>query len=335
MSLLSPRTLPRLALPLPFLPIASAAVDRRPPAAQLTISLRMHITSAHLVEVCTHGCLHVHLSAPAREHDNDIRTSLTAADPFDGSGGGGSALPLFLRLQAGREPSACRVLRRLSLVQPVRLTLLSARRSLCTLSLANAHPTASIQVLSAVPSSPCAAQPSLLSHDDLPATLPPAASLLLACRLPPPAHQELLLSVRWAPLGSLETLTADLPVCLPRLADAPSAPYRASVSAPPAVIVANSFSVSVSVTNDGACAADLVLCADTKPAPDAPQLLCLSAVTPLGFVLPKATTTATLQLYALTRGPIATRLQLYVQDLDTGDGAHLPHEQCYVEIFVQ
>ena len=89
----------------------------------MSIDVRMQIVNLNLANACTNVRLHIEVTAPSSEYDTAARAASVAADPFDGSGRGGSALPMFLKHQAALRATSCSLQHPLSLVQPLRLSL--------------------------------------------------------------------------------------------------------------------------------------------------------------------------------------------------------------------
>jgi len=334
----------------------------------------MRMVNLNLADAFTDVRLHAEVTAPSRQYDSADRIASIAVNPFDGSCRGGSALPTFLKHQAGTRGASHSFQHHVLLVQPLRTSswpaeypdgrCRSTSQRLCNVSVANVHPTCSVQLDSIVVRAAAAGEtscpPWLLTHkDDFPASLPPQGSLLLACCIPTSLARsalEMVLSITWMPTPSqtntsaleaatgqqllslvatrdLEPLHVDLPLsfseCLASIAT-----FSVLLRAAGTATLGVPFIVSVSVTNDSAAASDLVLCAAPDPVSDLATLLCLSAVTPLGCLPPKGTATAIVRFVALAAGLVSAQLELYVQDLDSGNRFELPRGQCCLDILV-
>jgi len=367
------------------------------------------MVNLNLADAFTDVRLHAEVTAPSRQYDSADRIASIAVNPFDGSCRGGSALPTFLKHQAGTRGASHSFQHHVLLVQPLRTSSWPAEpeypdgrwrstsERLCNVSVANVHPTCSVQLDSIVVRAAAAGEtscpPWLLTHkDDFPASLPPQGSLLLACCIPTSLARsalEMVLSITWMPTPSqtntsaleaatgqqllslvatrdLEPLHVDLPLsfseCLASIATFSvllraagtatlGVPFIVSVSVCAALLLIRLpclcaiacawdrallciFPVHDQVTNDSAAASDLVLCAAPDPVSDLATLLCLSAVTPLGCLPPKGTATAIVRFVALAAGLVSAQLELYVQDLDSGNRFELPRGQCCLDILV-
>jgi len=358
-----------------LLPIASQQ-ELHIDSEGVTIDVRMRMVNLNLADAFTDVRLHAEVTAPSRQYDSADRIASIAVNPFDGSCRGGSALPTFLKHQAGTRGASHSFQHHVLLVQPLRTSswpaepeypdgrCRSTSQRLCNVSVANVHPTCSVQLDSIVVRAAAAGEtscpPWLLTHkDDFPASLPPQGSLLLACCIPTSLARsalEMVLSITWMPTPSqtntsaleaatgqqllslvatrdLEPLHVDLPLsfseCLASIAT-----FSVLLRAAGTATLGVPFIVSVSVTNDSAAASDLVLCAAPDPVSDLATLLCLSAVTPLGCLPPKGTATAIVRFVALAAGLVSAQLELYVQDLDSGNRFELPRGQCCLDILV-